>query len=131
RLMFNLERIAAFLLFCGIKNRLRRQIQQMRQPRHFVGVMVALGYLWFVIGRRAFGPGMRQPLPIAAVPLIEALLVASALFSVFAAWFFGSEQPTLSFSEAEIHFFFPAPITRRMLLHYKLSKSLLGTLLSA
>src|SRR5260370_41170167 len=28
-------------------------------------------------------------------------------------------------------FFLPAPVTRRILLHYKLSKSLLGTLLSA
>jgi hypothetical protein len=129
--MFNLARIAGFLLLCGIKNRVRRQIQRMRQPRHFVGMMVALAYLWFVFGRRALAPGIRQSLPVAALPVIEALLVVSALFSVFAAWFFGSEQPTLSFSEAEIHFFFPAPITRRMLLHYKLSKSLLGTLLSA
>jgi hypothetical protein len=129
--MFNLARIAGFLLLCGIKNRVRRQIQRMRQPRHFVGMMVALAYLWFVFGRRALAPGIRQSLPVAALPVIEALLVVSALFSVFAAWFFGSEQPTLSFSEAEVHFFFPAPITRRMLLHYKLSKSLLGTLLSA
>src|ERR1700716_2183647 len=101
--MLNLARIAAFLLLSGIKNRVRRQIQRMRQPRHFLGVMVALGYLWFVFGRRAFAPGLRQSLPVGVLPLIEAALVVSALFSVFAAWFFGSEQPTLSFSEAEVH----------------------------
>jgi hypothetical protein len=47
------------------------------------------------------------------------------------AWVFGGDESGLAFSEAEIQFLFPAPLTRRQLVHYKLARTLLLALFSA
>src|SRR4030095_8240768 len=37
-------------------------------------------------------------------------------------WTFGSERRALAFSPAEVTFLFPAPLTRRALIHYKIAR---------
>ncbi len=46
-------------------------------------------------------------------------------------WLFGGDEGALAFSEAEIQFLFPAPLSRRQLVHYKLLRSLLLALIAA
>ncbi len=55
-----------------------------------------------------------------------ALAVVTLLF-----WLFRKGQPSLGLSEAEIQFLFPAPVSRRALLHYALLKAQLPVLFSA
>src|SRR6185369_17245842 len=56
--------------------------------------------------------------------LLYELVGALALFlMVLSAWIFPHERAALLFSEAEIAFLFPAPVTRRTLIHFKLLRS--------
>jgi ABC-2 type transport system permease protein len=51
-------------------------------------------------------------------------IAALVLFAVvLAGWIFPRERAALAFSEAEVAFLFPAPISRRGLIHYKLIRS--------
>jgi hypothetical protein len=64
----------------------------------------------------------------------EILLLAGAAALAAAAlltWLFRKGQPSLGLSEAEIQFLFPAPVSRRALLHYALLKAQAPVLLSA
>ncbi|HEX7618548.1 MAG TPA: putative ABC exporter domain-containing protein, partial [Verrucomicrobiae bacterium] len=57
---------------------------------------------------------------------------ALALFViVLLAWIIPRERAALTFTEAEVAFLFPAPITRRNLIHYKLVRSQLRIVFSA
>ena len=59
--------------------------------------------------------------------LLFELLGALALFViVLLAWIIPHERAALTFTEAEVAFLFPAPITRRTLIHFKLLRSQLG-----
>jgi hypothetical protein len=127
-MMLKLFEIAGFLFLKGLKNRISRQLQRMRQPKHFFAMVAGLSYLWWVFFRRAQLSGGPSRLPAKALPLVEAAMVAFALIGIGSAWLFGSAKATLTFTESEVQFLFPAPMTRAALLRYRLSKLLFGTL---
>ena len=59
---------------------------------------------------------------------------ACALFLMFAlllAWILPHSRAALAFTEAEVAFLFPAPISRKTLIHFKLLKSQTAILFSA
>jgi hypothetical protein len=73
---------------------------------------------------------MREVLPRAeglAEPTATLVLAAAALL----AWVFGKPKPRLVFTEAEVHFLFAAPATRRQVIRYRLAKGMLQGLLVA
>jgi len=53
------------------------------------------------------------------------------LIVVVLAWFIPSDRAALRFTEAEVTFLFPAPVTRRMLIHCKLLRSQFTILVSS
>ena len=55
-----------------------------------------------------------------AVTAVCASLCLLGLLRIAYAWISPPEKPGLRFSEAEIAFLFPAPVTRRALIHYRL-----------
>jgi hypothetical protein len=65
------------------------------------------------------------------VGAVGAGLSSLGLLRIAYAWAFPPEKPALRFSEAEIAFLFPAPVTRRTLLHFRLLSSQVAILLSA
>jgi ABC-2 type transport system permease protein len=71
-------------------------------------------------GRRVRRSGLR---------LRGACLVA--LIRIAYAWIAPAEKPGLRFSEAEIAFLFPAPITRKALIHFRLLSSQLAILFTS
>ena len=125
------------LTFWSVRNRLRARLRRLREPRYLAGSIVGVA---LVLRLRA-----PQPVPGAA-PGTAAHRVAVR----------GSDQPRrvgsvrgrarslrpgpadrararagaapLEFSPAEVQFLFPAPITRRQLLHYKVLRSQGGLL---
>jgi hypothetical protein len=126
-----------YLRLNSLRNMARSRLQRLRQPRYLLGGVIGIAYLYFFVLRR-FGTGngaSRAALPdtftadnVALVMLIAAL----ALLCVFAmCWLLPRNRAALAFSEAEVAFLFPAPVTRRTLVHYQLLSSLLRTLLSA
>jgi len=78
-------------------------------------------------GRHALNgaiPPEYQPLAESAGALLLGVIV---LF----AWLVPGERAALTFTEAEVAFLFPAPVTRRTLVHFKLVRSQLRIFFSA
>ncbi|MFP2932987.1 putative ABC exporter domain-containing protein [Pyxidicoccus sp. 3LG] len=124
-------RAVLFLWRASWRNRLLRQVRRLKQPRYLLGALVGLAYVAYVLSRgidfRRSGAGVSGGARLFA----ELSLVGSALGTVFAAWVLGRDRPSLSFTETEVVQLFPAPISRRALLHYKLVRGLMGTMVGA
>lgn len=121
-----------YLTVCSFKNRLRRRLQRLREPRYLVGLLVGLAYFYLVFfrrrgRRRAAGEVTAAAMGAAAAPL--QFLGSLFLFaSAVVAWVWPSSRPPLPFSRAEVQFLFTAPVTRRQLVHFMLWRSQLAIL---
>jgi hypothetical protein len=129
--------LRAMTLVGMVRSRLRR----LKQPKYLAGAAVGIAYFYFVLFRRFNGSppgGMRSSAGAGAAQIVTPELLvliaglgAAALFiALFLSWVI-PRRPALSFSEAEIAFLFPAPVSRRMLIHYRLLSSQFGLALTA
>lgn len=127
-----------YLRLTSLVNLVVHRVRRLRQPKYLVGAAVAAAYFYFVLLRR---PGVVVP-PGAAVPgmggdpriaitAICAFLCLLGLVRIAYAWISPPERPGLRFSEAEIAFLFPAPVTRKALIHYRLVSSQIAILFTA
>jgi hypothetical protein len=113
----------AYLTVCSIRNGARLRLRRLRRPRYLMtalGLIVYAGsMLWSrpAAGVLAIPPAYRESSEIAA-PIIATLLLGLA-------WVLPNSL-ALAFTLAEVHLLFPAPITRRQLIGYKLSRLLFG-----
>jgi ABC-2 type transport system permease protein len=117
-----------YLRLTSLKNWGLSRVRRLRQPKYLIGAIVGAAYFWFFFLRRLQFAGAAPVrahgavvagfdlLPLAFVFIGFGLLV---LFRLVMAWV-APEKPGLSFTEAEIAFLFPAPITRNTLIHFKL-----------
>ena len=128
-----------YIIVCSFRNRARVRLQRLRQPRYFVGAIAGAAYLYFSffarfrasrssVARRSGRPprvpaSMAAPLAVAPALGGLALLMAAA-----GSWLFPMDSSLLEFSEAEQQFLFPAPVSRRQLLVYRILRSQLGML---
>jgi hypothetical protein len=135
-----------YLRFTSLKNLLVSRIRRLRQPKYLIGALVGAAYFYFVIfngfnygaNRRAAAaspsPAIVTPDQIIP-PESGALLMAVgalALLTVFVfMWLLPSKTPGLAFSQAETTFLFPAPISRRALIHFKLCSNQFSVLLQS
>ena len=121
-------RALAFLWVHSAKNRIASRLRRFRQPKYLVGGIVGGLYLGLFVFRTMlggrFGPTgevgsfvppetWRTALETGGAWLLLGMLVGF--------WILPSRRAALDFSEAEIQFLFPAPVSRRGLLHYKLA----------
>jgi ABC-2 type transport system permease protein len=124
-----------YLTWCSTRNLFRVRIRRLRQPRYLVASIAGGLYFYLAVfrpGRSSTGESLG---PLAFIDRYHASLelVASALlFAMVAlAWVLPrSSRPALAFSRADVQFLFPAPITRRQLIEYKLLRSLVTTAVS-
>ena len=134
-----------YLRLTSLKNLLLSRLRRLKQPKYLLGAIVGAAYFYFVFFRR-FGaatprPPRRMPLPpgltTAALPAFDPLpLLATGgafllLVIVVFTWALPTAKPGLAFTEAEVAFLFPAPISRRHLIHFKLLGSQLRIFVSA
>jgi hypothetical protein len=117
--------LRAVSLWGAVRSRLLR----LKQPKYLLGAVVGVAYFYFFFFRPR-GTGPRGMPAGGALPTVsaEALVViigaaALALFLVALISWFVPRQAALAFSEAEIAFLFPAPVSRRMLIHYRILNS--------
>jgi ABC-2 type transport system permease protein len=126
-----------YLTVCGVVNRVRSRVRRLREPRYLVGLAVGALYFYGVLFSRSGTGRGRATIRIASLVGGTGPFVAAAsviLFVVVAmAWVWPSSSRAIAFTRAEVQFLFPAPLTRRQLLHYKLIRSqtasLFGSLL--
>jgi ABC-2 type transport system permease protein len=128
-----------YLRFVSLRNGIVARISRLRQPKYMLGALAGGFYLWFFL-IRGFGnaarmqtemnPGLDRP---DFGPLVVVFLMVGALAAIRigAAWLSPFAKPGVEFTEAEIAFLFPAPVTRKTLVHYKLLSAQIGILFTA
>ena len=123
-----------YIMWCSAKNRLRRRLRRLREPRYLIGAIVGGAYLFFALYGRtrsrrpppsAAAPGARRATNLiatvaATAPALGgfALLIAAAI-----SWLMPFGSGLLEFTPAETAILFPAPVARRQLLFYRLMRS--------
>src|SRR5579862_3040433 len=119
-----------YLQYHSITNRLFFRFRRLKQPKYLFGGIVGALYFYIYFFRYLFTlPGTRRPSLAmgggtpASLALYESIGAAIFLIAVLLAWLLPHERAALAFSEAEVAFLFPAPVTRRGLIHFKLLRS--------
>ena len=107
------------------------RLRRLRQPKYLLGAILGAAYFYFYFGRflavsrmpwgAESGPASPHGLEIGAAILFVATIVLS--------WILPASRAAIAFTEAEIAFLFPAPITRRTLVIMRLVKSQFALLL--
>ena len=116
-----------YLLARSLVNGLLSRLRRLRQPKYLFGALIGGTYFYFYFYRFLFRSGapagIKGPSPFPDVfwPDVGAaiLLVATLLLS----WVLPASRAAVGFTEAEIAFLFPAPVSRRTLIIHKLLKS--------
>jgi len=123
-------RVFAYLTVVSIRNRFVTMVKQIRNPRYAIALVIGGVYIWFFLFNRTEMPRGRSGGPFASVEV--ELLAAVGLFVLFMRWWlFGNDRSALAFTPAEIQFFFPAPVTRRALIQFKLLRGQLAIIFNA
>ena len=133
-----------YIIVCSARNRARMRLRRLREPRYLIGAIVGVAYLYFsFFGRLRGGRSTAEPnaaararrraaTNLAPVPGFLAsapALTGIALLAVTAiSWLAPFDSGLLDFSEAEVQFLFPAPVSRRELLVHRMLRSQIGIL---
>ena len=128
-----------YLRATSLRNQVVHRLGRLRQPKYLLGALFAGAYFYFFVIRRVSGvgaaaalaPGTAQTAGMLAAGFICAVLCLIGLLRVAYAWIAPPEKAGLVFTEAEIAFLFPAPITRKALIHFRLLSTQLAILFSA
>jgi hypothetical protein len=116
-----------YLVSHSARNRLFYQLKRARNPRYGIALVVAVFYIWaFLIrpSRVALGEiFLNRPGETIATLLL--------VITLSGAWVFGSDTLALAFTEAELALLFPAPLSRRALIGYKLYRAQVAVVVNA
>jgi hypothetical protein len=117
-----------YLTRTTLRNRFASQLRRLRNPRYAIALLLGVGYFWLILLRPAVQPGRASPLVWANAETLAALGI---LLLLLGPWVFKNERMALAFTPAEVQFLFPAPVTRRQLILYKLFRAQIVILLNA
>jgi hypothetical protein len=125
-----------YLQYHSIKNRTVMRIKRLKQPKYLVGGIVGGLYFYWYFFRTFFGtPRRGNTFTLLSSPsdaaLYESLGALVLLTILLVAWIIPHQRAALTFTEAEVAFLFPAPISRRGLIHFKLLRSQTAILITA
>ncbi|MBW8824620.1 MAG: hypothetical protein JF567_10480 [Xanthomonadales bacterium] len=124
-----------YLQATSLYNNVRQRVLRLRQPKYLVGAVIGAAYLYFFMIRKVVGVGHARASMQAASPAMMAdfatLAALGLALYVFMEWILSRESVRLSFTETEIDFLFPAPLTRTSLIHFSLLRSQLAIFFSS
>ncbi len=109
-----------------VVNRIKRQAARVQSPRYALALVLGCAWLAVVVWQRS-PASVQAPASAAWLELGGALGVL--LLAVWS-WLGSGDARVLAFSPAEVTFLFPAPITRRGLIRYKLLRTQLIVLVN-
>ena len=121
-----------YLTLHSMRNRLQVRLRRLREPKYLVGTMIGVAYFGFIFfgrGGGSGGPGLMWA--IGKSRGLAELAVAAFLFGTsLLGWVWPRSKPALPFTLAEVQHLFPAPISRRNLVRYRVLRSQVGTLIA-
>src|SRR5690348_15521161 len=117
-----------YLTRVTIRNRFAQQTRRLRQPRYALALVLGAAYFWLILLRPSVQPSRA---PTSLWNNFETVAALGVLLLMLGAWVFSGERMALAFSAAELQFLFPAPLTRRGLVLYKLFRTQLVILFNA
>lgn len=131
--MSDAARALLYLRCTSARNMLVARVARLKQPKYLLGGIAGVAYVYLLFIRpsahHAVGPlAASDPATQAALTSIVALLL---LIGFALCWILPRQRASLSFSDAEIAFLFPAPVQRTTLVHYRLLGTHASVLLSA
>ncbi len=131
----------AYLRLTSLGNRVASAVRRLREPKYLAGALAGVAYFYFFLFRPmgvARGPlllgdpaGALRQSGAALAAAGSAILLGLFLGRQALAWITPADNPGLRFCEAEIAFLFPAPLTRRRLVHFNLLSAQATILLSS
>jgi hypothetical protein len=126
----------AYLRAMTLANLVRQRIKRLRQPKYLFGALAAGAYFYFFFFRQvlragAHGRGLPGAVPPELWVQLPALVAVGLLVVVAAAWLLPGDRAALAFSEAEVAFLFPAPLSRVALINFSLLRAQLAIFASA
>ena len=116
----------AYLQATSLYNNLRQRLLRLRQPKYLLGALAGGVYMYFFVFRHMLrnGPGVTgfsmTPEALGDLSLLAAMVLALYLLLD---WLWSGDDVRLGFSETEIAFLFPAPLTRTTLIQFNLLRS--------
>ena len=116
-----------YLLSSSVRNRLRRQAARLRNPRYALAFIAGLAYFWMVFLRPR---GLSGDVDLSRSPVVAVFFSIFGITLIAYSWIFGADRTSLAFTQAEVAMLFPAPVSRRALILYKLARSQLMILVS-
>lgn len=136
-----MNRALIYLLTRSTWNSIVVRVKRLRQPKYLFGALIGSAYFYFYFYRFLFrgdfrGGTHKGLVPGAELALGEDVRINLAALGLFAAivvfaWIVPSSRAALHFSEAEVAWLFPAPLSRAQLIRFRLIKSQLGLLVLA
>jgi hypothetical protein len=125
---------ALYLSRRTLVNSLRRRLERLRQPKYLIGFAVGLLYFYWLVAQPG-GPGAGRVrgggFPAGAPALGDVFAVAGLAALMLLTWVFGRAETPLTFQLAETDFLFPAPLTRRQVIQFRLLRSQIPLFISA
>ena len=115
-----------FLLLRTARNRIARQLAHVRNPRYALALIAGIAYL-FVLTRNSGGSPSGAG---AGYESAKSFVVVGLVLITAWAWIYANDRRALAFTPAEVAFLFPAPVSRRTLIHFKLARAQLLVLLN-
>ena len=121
-------RAFGYLQATSLVNAIRQRLRRLRQPKYLFGALAAAAYLYFFLVRGAMRNGHAGlgGMPVHALPMIAAGAALILGVIVLLAWLVPGDRAALRFSEAEVAFLFPAPLSRVSLIQFSLLRSQLA-----
>lgn len=127
-----------YLQYHTFRNRLISRFKRLKQPKYLIGAIVGGLYFYWYFFRTIFRgfttgrpPGVNFTFSPEHQQVVEMIAALVLFVIVLVSWVVPYERAALTFTEAEVAFLFPAPVSRRNLIHFKLLRSQLAILFSA
>jgi ABC-2 type transport system permease protein len=124
-------RTFAFVTFRSFLNRLVHRLKRLRKPRYALSLVAGLVWFWFTAGRHMLRGRSVNASTIVTGDFAGDAIALVAFAALLLAWALPGQSGGIELSEAEIAFLFPAPLSRRQLLLYKLVRMQPQILISA
>ncbi|MGH7619107.1 MAG: putative ABC exporter domain-containing protein, partial [Gemmatimonadaceae bacterium] len=117
-----------YLVSRSARNRLASLARGTRSPRYIAALAVGVLYIWtFLV--RPVNRGAAAPMLLGQPT--EMIVTLLSVLTLMGSWIFGSDSTALAFTPAELSLLFPAPISRRALMGYKLFRAQTSVLINS